>query len=124
MTVIPNKLQHQIIPGILEQDWSAIEKKIVLVKPFANTIHIDLLDGIFAPSKTFFDPTSFKKYSQDTFFELHMMVDNPVQYLQAWADAGIKRFIGQIEKMPDIAEFVAQGELLGEVGLALDTQTS
>lgn len=124
MITLPNKLHHEIIPGILEQDWDAIEKKIELVKPFAKTIHIDLLDGVFAPNKTFFDPAPFKKYSNDIFFELHMMVDNPQQYLQAWADAGFKRFIGQIEHMQDIPEFVARGQLLGEVGLALDTPTS
>src|SRR5436190_2171953 len=120
----PNKLHHEIIPGILEQEWQAIEKKIELVKPFAKVIHIDLLDGIFAPNKTFFDPAPFKKYAeQEIIFELHMMVDNPVQYLKPWADAGFQRFIGQIEHMPDIAEFVAEGQLLGEVGLALDTPT-
>lgn len=121
--MIPNKLEHQIIPGILEQEWSEIEQKIELVKPFAKVIHIDLLDGIFAPNKTFFDPQPFKKYANDIFFELHMMVDNPVQYLKPWADAGFQRFIGQIEKMSDMAEFVAEGELVGEVGLALDTPT-
>jgi ribulose-phosphate 3-epimerase len=121
--IIPNKLHHEIIPGILEQDWEHIEKKIELVKPFAKTMHIDLLDGVFAPNKTFFDPTPFKKYATDVCLELHMMVDNPLQYLKPWADMGFQRFIGQIEKMPDIAEFVAQGQLLGEVGLALDTPT-
>ena len=122
--IIPDKLHHEIIPGILEQEWSEIEKKIELVKPFAKTIHIDLLDSVFAPNKTFFDPAPFKKYTeQEIIFELHMMVDNPTQYLKPWADAGFKRFIGQIEHMPDVAEFVAAGQLLGEVGLALDTPT-
>ncbi len=123
-SLFPNKLAHEIIPGILEKDWDAIEKKIEIVKPFAKKIHIDLLDGKFAPNETFFDPQPFKKYSNDIFFELHMMVDNPIQYLQQWADAGIKRFIGQIERMPSMEEFIAEGQLLGEVGLALDTPTS
>ena len=52
-----------------------------------------------------------------------MMVDNPVQYLKPWADAGFKRFIGHIEKMPDIDEFIAQTQLVGEVGLAIDAKT-
>ena len=114
----------EVIPGILEKEWAAIEKKIELVRPFARTIHIDLLDGKFAPNSTFMDPTPFAQYSQDIFFELHMMVDNPAQYLQPFANAGFKRFIGQVEKMPDIADFVAQGQILGEVGLALDGKTS
>lgn len=124
MTQEPYKLEIEIIPGILEKDWSEIEKKIELVKPFAKKIHIDILDGKFAPNKTFLDPEPFKKYTKDITFELHMMVDNPIEYLEAWAAAGFTRFIGQIEKMPDIPRFVAEAQLLGEVGLALDTQTS
>ena len=113
----------EIIPGILEQDWEHIEKKIELVRPFAKSIHIDLLDGVFAPNKTWLDAAPFKKFTKDFTFELHMMVDNPVQFISSWADAGFTRFIGQIEKMPDIAEFVAKVEAVGEVGLAVDSDT-
>lgn len=114
----------EVIPGILEKDWEVIERKIETVKPFAKTIHIDILDGKLFDNTTFLDPQPFKKYSQDIFFELHMMVENPVQYLKPWADAGFRRFIGHVEKMPDQVEFVAQGQLLGEVGLAFDGPTS
>ena len=80
-------------------------------------------DGKFAQNKTFFDPQPFKNYSSTIFFELHMMVDNPLQYLKPWAQVGFKRFIGHIEKMPDPQEFIAEGQLLGEVGLAIDAGT-
>ncbi len=112
-----------IIPGILEKDWSEIEKKIGLVRPFAKTIHIDIIDGKFAPNTTFLDPAPFKKYSSEIFFELHMMVENPIEYLKPWAAAGFARFLGHVEKMSDQVEFVAQGQLLGEVGLAIDLKT-
>ncbi len=124
MAKIPNKLHLEIIPGILEKDFASIEKKLEIIKPFATSVHIDLLDGIFAPNKTFMDPAPFAKYTKDFIFEVHMMVANPVDYLQSFADAGFRRFIGQIEKMKDIPEFVAKGQMLGEVGLALDSTTS
>lgn len=124
MARIPNKLHLEIIPGILEQDFASIEKKLEIIKPFATSVHIDLLDGIFAPNKTFMDAAPFAKYTKDFTFEVHLMVDNPVQYVQPFADAGFKRFIGQIEKMKDIPEFVAKGQMLGEVGLAIDSTTS
>lgn len=114
---------YEIIPGILEKEWGEIERKIELVRSFAKTIHIDILDGKFAPNTTFLDPSPFKKYTGDIFFELHMMVEEPIQYLKPFADAGFKRFLGHIEKMSDQAEFVAQGQLLGEVGLAIDGPT-
>ena len=119
------KLQHEIIPspGTSDIEWSGIEKKIEGIKSFVRTIHIDIVDGKFAPNTTFMDPKPFEKYTKHLFFEVHLMTDNPLQYLKPFADAGFKRFIGQVEKMPDIAEFVAEGQLVGEVGLALDKPT-
>lgn len=113
----------EIIPGILEREWSEIERKIEIVKPFAKTIHVDIIDGEFAANTTFLDHPPFAKYTNEIFFELHMMVENPIQYLKPFAAAGFKRFLGHIEKMPDQAEFVAQAQLLGEVGLAIDGPT-
>ena len=121
---------YEVIPGILEKEWSAIEQKIELVRPFAKTIHIDILDGTFAQNTTFLDPAPFLKYAKDPpageagfFLELHMMVDNPLQYLKPFANAGFKRFLGHIEKMPDPVEFIAQAQLLGEAWLAIDGPT-
>ncbi len=113
----------EILPGILEKEWPAIEKKIEIAKLFSKAIHVDILDGKFAPNETFLDPSPFKKYSNDIFFEVHMMVDNPLQYLKPFANAGFKRFLGHVEKMPDQAEFVAEAQILGEVGLAIDGKT-
>ncbi len=114
----------QIIPGILENNWQQIEEKIEKIKTFSNTIHIDLIDGKFSPNTTFLDPNPFTKYSTELFFEVHLMTENPLSYLDLFARAGFKRFIGHIEKMPDIAKFIAKGQLLGEVGIAIDLNTN
>jgi ribulose-phosphate 3-epimerase len=113
-----------IIPGILEKDWAEIERKFEIYRPFAKSVHVDLLDGKFAPNTTFLDPAPFAKYSKDFFLELHMMVEDPIAYLKPFADAGFARFIGHIEKMPDQVAFVAEAELLGEVGLGIDAETA
>lgn len=116
----------EIVPAILEENWQEIEKKINLVKPFAKTIQIDVVDGKFAPYKTFLDPRPFAKYSKDYLLEVHLMVENPMTYLKPFAEAGFKRFIGHVESLSQLAdqeEFVAQGQLLGEIGLAIDVST-
>lgn len=130
---------YEIIPspGTTDKEWSAIEKKITSVKPFVKTVHIDVCDGKFANNTTFAMPEMFKDLTRELpsglrgqmigekglVFEVHLMVEDPIQYLKPWADAGFHRFIGQIEKMPDQEEFVAQAQLLGEVALAIDKQT-
>lgn len=115
---------NEVIPGILEKKWSEIERKLELVRPFTKTVHVDIIDGKFVDNTTFLDPEPFRKYADDFLLELHMMVEDPLSYLKPWAEAGFKRFIGHIEKMPDPVEFVAQGQLLGAVGLALDEPTT
>lgn len=112
-----------IIPAILEKDWSAIEKKLEICREFANTVHIDFIDGKFAPTTTFMDFSKFLPYSNYFTLEAHLMVENPVSYLPSLYRAGFKRFLGHIEKMSDQIDFVAKGEELGSVGLCLDIQT-
>lgn len=116
-------MKPKVIPGILEKEWSEIEKKLELVKSFSKTVHIDIIDGKFADNLTFLDPQPFKKYSDELFLELHMMVENPIDYLKPFATAGFKRFLGHIEHMKDQAGFVKMAKQFGEVGLALDGPT-
>jgi ribulose-phosphate 3-epimerase len=114
---------NNVIPGILEKEWSEIERKLELAKQFAKAIHIDIIDGKFADNLTFLDPQPFKKYSNDFFFELHMMVENPIEYVKPWADAGFKRFLGHIELMPHQENFLNEARKYGEAGLAIDGPT-
>lgn len=114
---------HSIIPGILETDFQEIEKKLSIIKQFSRYVHIDIIDGKFAPTKTLLDPKPFEKYKDEFFMEAHLMVENPTDYIKPFASSGFKRFLGHVEKMPDPEEFIAQGQIFGEVGLALDVDT-
>ncbi|MCL5970686.1 MAG: hypothetical protein M1450_04270 [Patescibacteria group bacterium] len=116
-------MDYEVIPNILEKDWESIEQKIELVRPFAKTIHIDIIDGDFAPNFTFLDPRPFEKYSKDIFFEVHMMVEEPIQYVKKWAECGFKRFLAQMEEMSDQSEFLRVAKEYGEAGLAIDGPT-
>jgi ribulose-phosphate 3-epimerase len=115
---------HDIIPGILEKDWLEITKKLEIIKPFSKSVHIDFLDGKFSPETSFMNFENFKNYSNEFFLEAHLMVENPTQYVKPLANAGFKRFLGHIEKMQELDEFVAEGQIFGEVGVALDNETS
>lgn len=125
-------------PGTENKEFAEIEKKIELVKSFVRTIHIDVCDGKFAPNVTFSDPEPFKRFTnvlpedesgwstgeKGLYFEIHLMVEDPIKDIKKWADAGFRRFIGQIEKMPDQEAFIAEAQMFGEVGLAIDGPTS
>ena len=112
-----------IIPTILEKSWEEIEKKFEIYKGFAKFVHIDFLDGKFEENITFLDPEPFSKYSKYFDLEAHLMVEEPIDYIENLSSSGFKTFLGHIEKMSDQVEFVAKAEVLGAVGLALDIDT-
>ncbi len=112
-----------IIPTILEKNWEEIEKKFQIYKGFAKSVHIDFLDGKFEENLTFLDPSPFSKYSTYFDLEAHLMVDEPINYLEELSNVGFKTFLGHIEKMSDQVEFVSRSQELGGVGLALDIDT-
>ncbi len=112
-----------IIPAILEKDWKEIEKKLEICRDFAAGIHIDFIDGKFTDNISFLEFEPFKKYSEYYNLEAHLMVDEPINYLDKLSEAGFKKFVGHVERMDDQVEFVAKGEQLGVVGLALDLNT-
>jgi ribulose-phosphate 3-epimerase len=113
-----------IIPTILEKSWEEIEKKFEIYKNFAKAVHIDFLDGKFTDNVTFLETEPFKKYSEYFQLEAHLMVKEPMDYLDGLSQAGFRTFLGHVEKMTDQVEFVAKGQELGEVGLAIDIETS
>lgn len=115
---------YEVIPAILEKEWSAIERKLALVKPFAKTVHIDVIDGKFAPNTTFLDPKPFAPFSKDFLLEAHLMVEEPIDYIASFAASGFQRFLGHVESMSDQGEFVAAAQEVGEAGLAVDGPTS
>jgi ribulose-phosphate 3-epimerase len=116
-------MRSNIIPGILEKEWNEIERKIEIARNFTNILHVDIIDGKFVDNRTFLDPDPFRKYSEDVFFELHMMVIDPIELIESWANAGFKRFIGQVEQMSSQRAFVEKAKQYGEAGLALDGPT-
>ena len=113
----------QIIPGVLEKDWNNIEQKLELISSFANSVHIDIIDGEFVNNKTFLDPAPFKNYSGKLFMELHMMVVDPESYIEKWAHVGVRRFLGHVEHMTSQPSFIKTAKKYGEAGFALDGPT-
>ncbi len=114
---------HEVIPGVLEKDWAEIEKRLDVIKTFSSEVHIDFIDNTFSQKETFLDPSPFIKY-KDLHLEAHLQVEEPISYLDGLSKAGFRKFIGNIEKMKNQAEFIAEAELFGEVGLGLNLNTS
>lgn len=121
----PDPFLPEVIPspGTEIKEWEGIKKRLELVAPLVTTVHIDVVDGKFAENKTFADPSPFAAFSKELLLEVHLMVEDPISYIDDFAKAGFRRFIGQVEKMESQEAFVAKAQEVGEAGLALDGKT-
>ena len=81
----------EVIPAILEKEFPEIEKKIHLVENLIAWVQIDLADNTLVPNTTFLDPAPFIGIKTNVNLELHLMVKNPLKYLEPFTTAGFKR---------------------------------
>ena len=89
----------KIFPSILSADFSKLGEEIKLLENSdADGIHIDVMDGAFVPNITFGMPIikSIRKYS-NLFFDVHLMINEPDRYIEAFADSGADGITFHIE---------------------------
>lgn len=117
-------LMIDVIPGILETEFEEIKRRVTKVAPYVEWVQIDLADGVLVDNETFMDPDSFADLAVPPHRELHMMVEDPIDKVDEWVEAGFERLIAQIEGIGDPEAFIDAVQLHSlEVGLALDIDT-
>lgn len=113
----------EVIPAILEKDFPEIEKKIRLVEGLVSWVQIDLADGTLVPNTTFLNSAPFASLKIPLKLELHLMVKDPLKYVEPFAKAGFKRFFAHIEG-EKVEEYIEQCNRYDiEIGLAIDGLT-
>jgi ribulose-phosphate 3-epimerase len=114
----------KIAPSILSADFAALADSIESVRPEADLLHVDVMDGHFVPNLTIGPPVvkSLRRHT-DLHLDCHLMMTDPADYLEAFRKAGADGCTVHIE-VDRTAELITRMRDLGlDVGLAANPDT-
>ena len=83
-------MKHLIAPSVLSADFANLQRDIEMINSSeADWFHVDVMDGSFVPNISFGFPVmaAIKKYATKP-LDVHLMIVNPDQYIERFAEAG------------------------------------
>jgi ribulose-phosphate 3-epimerase len=114
---------NEIIPTILTLNPIELEEKMGKLEGVSTRVQIDIIDGIYLPEKTV-GLDALKGIETTVGMDIHLMVNEPEEWILRCTDILAERVIGQVEMMTDQTRFIDQTIKLGlGVGLGLDVAT-
>ena len=94
----------EIAPSMLAADLLHLEEDLKDLKTYGiQTLHFDVMDAHFVPNLSF-GPDFCKqvhKVFPDYFLDVHLMMDNPEQYIQKFVQAGASAITVHAEVLED-----------------------
>ena len=82
----------ELAPSILSADFARLgDDARAAIEGGAQLLHVDVMDGHFVPNITIGPPVvaSLRRALPDAIFDCHLMIENPDNYIPAFAEAGV-----------------------------------
>jgi len=94
----------KIAPSLLAADFSKLSYELSDISA-ADYVHLDIMDGHFVPNLSF-GPGLIKSIrpSSDLVFDVHLMITNPLKYIEAFAKAGADIITVHVECEDEVSE--------------------
>ncbi|MBQ9277407.1 MAG: ribulose-phosphate 3-epimerase [Lachnospiraceae bacterium] len=119
-------MDNILSPSLLSIDFNNIEKNAnVLDESGVKWYHLDVMDGAFVPNISFGPPVikAIRKIT-DAFFDVHLMINEPKRYIDAFKEAGADILTIHYEACEDLDETISLIRKAGlKVGLAINPET-
>lgn len=115
----------KISPSLLSVDVGNIERDVKALENAVDYYHIDVMDGHFVPNLGFgvFMVKGIKKFSKIP-LDVHLMIEKPSKYIDAFIDAGADILTVHVEADDDILGCLKKIKEKGiKSGLALNPDT-
>lgn len=114
----------RIAPSLLSADFGNLAEAVGEIASETDWVHIDVMDAHFVPNLTIGPPVvqSLRRHT-GLFFDCHLMMADPADYLPAFRQAGADGCTVHVE-VGNTSELLAQARSLGlRAGLAVNPET-
>ena len=123
---LPEAGTIEIVPSVLSADFARLADELSLVASAGiKVVHLDVMDGHFVPNITI-GPVVIAKLREHSrlVFDSHLMISEPVRYVEAFAEAGVNNITFHIEATEDPIALIEKIRGLGcTAGITLNPET-
>jgi ribulose-phosphate 3-epimerase len=115
-----------IVPSVLSANFAHLARDVRMIHDAgARSVQIDVMDGHFVPNLTV-GPNVVADLRKETpvFLDVHLMIENPLNYIEAFAKAGAGLLTAHFEACQDPLAVIRAIKKLGvQAGMAIRPKT-